>query len=94
MIILRIEHEVVSYEGWKTAFDRDPIDRKKSGVKRYHIYQPVDNPKYVIIDLEFDNLTQAQLTEKALLNMMTKVVGTLVIGPLIKVLNEVESKEY
>ena len=94
MIILRIEHEVVSYEGWKKAFDNDPIGRKKSGVKRYHIYQPVDNPKYVIIDLEFDSLAQAQMAEKALQNMMVKVVGTLVIGPLIKVLNEVESKEY
>lgn len=94
MIILRIEHEVVSFEGWKKAFDSDPIGRKKSGVKRYHIYQPVDDPKYVIIDLEFDDLTEAQMTQKALQNMMTKVVGTLVIGPSIKILSEVESKVY
>jgi len=94
MIILRIEHEVLSFEGWKKAFDSDPIDRKKSGVKRYHIYQPVDNPKYVIIDLEFDNLAQAQMTQTALKNMMTKIVGTLIIGPSIKILTDVESKEY
>jgi hypothetical protein len=94
MIILRVEHEVVSFEGWKKAFDSDPIDRRKSGVKRYHIYQPVDDPKYVIIDLEFDDLTEAQMTQKALQNMMTKVVGTLVIGPSIKILSEVESKTY
>ena len=94
MIILRIEHEVVSFQGWKKAFDSDPIDRRKSGVKRYHIYQPVDDPKYVIIDLEFDNLTEAQMTQKALQSMMTKVVGTLIIGPSIKILSEIESKEY
>ncbi len=94
MITLRIEHEVVSFEGWKKAFDNDPIDRRKSGVKRYHIYQPVDDPKYVIIDLEFDNLTEAQITQKALQNMMTKVVGTLIIGPSIKILRQIESQEY
>ena len=94
MITLRIEHEVVSFEGWKKAFDSDPIDRRKSGVKRYRIYQSMDDPKYVIIDLEFDNLTEAQTTQEALQNMMTKVVGTLIIGPSIKILREVESKEY
>ena len=94
MIIVRIEHEVMSYEGWKKAFDSDPIDRKKSGVKRYRIYQPHDNPKYVIIDLEFDTMTQAQATHRALENMMTKVIGTLIIGPSIKILNVMESKEY
>ena len=94
MIVVRIEHEVVSYEGWKKAFDSDPIDRKKSGVKRYSVYQPQDNPKYVIIDLEFGNLSQAQATQRSLQNMMTKVVGTLIIGPSIKLLNVIETKEY
>ncbi len=94
MIILRIEHEVMNFDGWKKAFDSDPIDRKKSGVKRYHIYQPIDDPKYVIIDLEFDNLSNAQTTQKALQNMMTKVVGQLIIAPSIKILNELESKVY
>lgn len=94
MIIVRIEHEVMSYDGWKKAFDSDPIDRKKSGVKRYHIYQPVDNMKFVIIDLEFDDMTAAHATYAALQRMMTKVVGTLIIGPKITVLNEIESKKY
>jgi hypothetical protein len=35
------------------AFDNDPIDRKKSGVKRYSFYRPADDPNYVIIDLDF-----------------------------------------
>lgn len=34
MLILQIEHKVPNYEGWKKAFDSDPISRKKSGVKR------------------------------------------------------------
>ena len=94
MIVLRIEHEVLSFDAWKKAFDSDPIDRKKSGVRRYHIYQPVDDPKYVIIDLEFDSLSAAQATQTALQNMMTKVIDTLIVAPSIRLLSEMESKEY
>jgi hypothetical protein len=37
MVILRIEHRVSNYGGWKQAFDSDPVDRKGSGVRRYQI---------------------------------------------------------
>jgi hypothetical protein len=30
MHMLRIEHPVASYEGWKRAFDSDPVGREKS----------------------------------------------------------------
>ncbi len=60
MHILQIEHPVPSYEGWKKAFDRDPINRKQSGVRRYKISRKIDDPNYVIIDLEFDNLNDAE----------------------------------
>lgn len=33
MPTLLIEHEVPNYDGWKKAFDSDPIDTKKLGVK-------------------------------------------------------------
>ena len=36
------------------AFDHDPADRKGSGVRRYRIYRPVDDPHYITLDLEFD----------------------------------------
>jgi hypothetical protein len=94
MILVRIEHEVTSYDGWKKAFDSDPIERKKSGVKQYHIYQPADNPKYVVIDLEFESMSEAQATKVALEKMMTKVIGTLIFGPKITLLNQIESRKY
>jgi hypothetical protein len=31
MAILRIQHSVLSYEGWKQMFDADPADRKGLG---------------------------------------------------------------
>jgi len=93
MIILRVEHRISNFEGWKKAFDSDPINRKKSGVKRYHIYRPTDDASFVIIDLEFENLDDALTTRAALQNMWTKVEGTLILSPQIKILNLVESNE-
>ena len=52
--IVRIEHPVPSYEGWKQAFDADPIDREQSGVTRYRIVRDTVDPSYVQIDLEFE----------------------------------------
>lgn len=93
MVILRIEHKIADYDSWKKAFDSDPIDRKKSGVKRYRVYRPVDDDKFVIIDLEFDHLAQAQTTKTALNNIFGNIDGKLVFGPQIKIMNVVETIE-
>ena len=60
MPTLRIEHAVPNFAGWKQAFDSDPADRKGSGVRRYQVLRSVDDPNYVLIDLEFDTLEQAE----------------------------------
>jgi hypothetical protein len=65
MITLEIEHAIKNYEGWKKAFDNDPIDRKKAGVKHYRIYHPVDNTNHVIIQLDFETLEEAKATLEA-----------------------------
>ena len=59
MITVRIEHPIKSFEAWKGAFDADPVDRKGSGVRRYQILRPLDDPAYVMIDLDFDSERQA-----------------------------------
>ena len=59
MPTLRIEHAVPSFDGWKQAFESDPIDRKGSGVRRYRISQAVDDPNYVTIDLDFETVDDA-----------------------------------
>ncbi len=61
-IHLQIEHKLPNFEGWKKVFESDPVNRKKSGVRRYKIFRPFDDPNYVIIDLEFDNLKEAEET--------------------------------
>ena len=60
MPTLRIEHAVPSFEMWKQAFESDPADRKGSGVTRYRISQGIDDPNFVTIDLDFNNVADAQ----------------------------------
>jgi hypothetical protein len=94
MTILQIEHQVPNYDGWKKAFDSDPIDRKKSGVKRYRVYRPTEDSNYVIIDLEFDDFNSAQMALNALKNLWNKVEGTVMVNPKTRLLDVVDSKEY
>jgi hypothetical protein len=60
MPTLRIQHSVPDFEGWKRAFDGDPIDWKGSGVRRYHVDRAVADPNLVMIDLELDTVAEAE----------------------------------
>ncbi len=60
MPIVRIQHGVPNFEGWKRAFDADPINRKASGVRRYQVYRSVADPAFVMIDLETDTVAEAE----------------------------------
>jgi hypothetical protein len=60
MPTLRIEHSVANYDCWKHAFDSDPADRKGHGVSSYQISRSVEDPSYVMIDLEFDTQANAE----------------------------------
>ena len=94
MITLRIEHKVPNFDGWKKAFESDPIDRKKSGVRRYRVFRPTDDPNYVIIDLEFDKLADAEAALSALRNLWVQVEGKVMVNPQTRILDVVESMEY
>jgi hypothetical protein len=41
-------------------FDADPANRKDSGVRRCTISRSVEDPNYVLIDLEFDGAAEAE----------------------------------
>jgi hypothetical protein len=91
MLILQIEHKVPNFDGWKKAFESDPVNRKKAGVRRYSIFRPIDDPNYVIIDLEFDNLKQAEDTLAELRNLWGKVEGKVMMNPQTRILDLVET---
>ena len=91
MLILQMEHKVPNYEGWKKAFDSDPINRKKAGVKKYRIYRLADDPGYVIIDLYFDNAEDGRGTLTALQSLWNKVEGTVFVKAQTRMLQIVET---
>lgn len=94
MPILQIEHPVPSFEGWKKTFDRDPVGRRQSGVIRYKILQKIDDPNYVIIDLEFEKLSEAENFLNSLRKLWGRVEGSVVNNPQARIIEVVESKEY
>ena len=75
------------------AFDNDPIDRKKAGVRRYHIFQHADNTNFVVIDLEFDDLGEAENTLASLNILWGNIEGKIMINPHTRILKLIESKD-
>ena len=94
MYMLRIEHPVPNYDGWKQAFDCDPVGREKSGVRRYQILRPIDNPNFVMIDLEFDTVGQAEALLAAMRAVWGRVEGTIMMNPQARIVETVETREY
>jgi hypothetical protein len=60
MATLRIEHAIHDYQLWQTAFDSGAEARAKAGARSFAIRRPVDDPKYLMLDLEFDTAGQAE----------------------------------
>lgn len=94
MPILRIAHPVPNYDGWKAAFDSDPVGRQRSGVRRYQILRSLDDPNYVMIDLEFDTKAEAEALLAAMRQVWSRVEGTIMRNPQAHIVETVESKEY
>jgi hypothetical protein len=59
MTTLHIEHPITDFALWKAAFDGFGEIRQRSGVRRHSIQRPVDDPAYVVIDLDFDTGEEA-----------------------------------
>lgn len=93
MIFLHIEHRVTDFDTWKASFDNYEEFRQKSGVRRYRVSRPIDNPNHAIIDLEFDTLAQAQALLAAVQEVWKRVVGTLIHDPQWRFSEVVDSKE-
>ncbi len=60
MLTLHIEHPIVDFDLWSAAFAGFDDQRRRAGVRQYRIQRPVDDPRYVVIDLDFDTRDQAE----------------------------------
>jgi hypothetical protein len=95
MPILRIEHPVADFDAWKAAFDSDPLGREQSGVRRYCVLRPVDDANYALVDLEFDDASDAESMRAALTEMWRLVEAEgLVGGQRAQIIEAVETREY
>jgi hypothetical protein len=94
--VVQLEHPVSDFETWKAAFDRDPVDRRASGVRAYQIFRPTDDPNYIAVNLEFDSLGEAQAFRTALEELWRSPQAAPALGgtPRVRVVNTVERKSY
>ena len=60
MATLHIEHAISDFEVWQQAFTRFDGARQQAGVRSHHVRRPIDDPQYVVIDLDFDTVEQAE----------------------------------
>ena len=97
MHILRIEHQIRDFNSWKAAFDRDPIGRQQSGVRGHRVLRPIDDPNYVMLDLEFESASEAEAFRDALQRDVWRsrqAASALVGSPQTRIIEAVENKEY
>ena len=94
MVTLHIEHAITDYDTWRSAFERGAGMRKDTGVRRYEIQRPVDDPNYVMVNLEFEAVAGAE----ALLGMLRGRIWTspetapaLVGQPQARIVDTVET---
>ncbi|MEO7589026.1 MAG: hypothetical protein ABIS84_13490 [Arachnia sp.] len=60
MSTLRIEHSITDFTTWDEAFGRFAPRRRQGGVLVERVLQPIDDPHYVLIDLEFATVDEAR----------------------------------
>jgi len=94
MPILHIEHRVADFDTWKrNAFDADPIGRVRSGVRSHRVAQAAGDPNYVMIDLEFGTLPEAEAMHAALRNLWQNPLAQIG-SPQARIMETVEAREY
>jgi hypothetical protein len=94
--VVQLEHPVRDFETWKAAFDRDPVQREASGVRRYQIYRPIDDANYIGVDLDFDDRDQAEAFKSALEALWRSAQAAPALGgqPQVRIVDVVETRSY
>lgn len=59
MATLHIEHPITDFETWRTAFDAAAPLREQGGVRGHVVRRPVDDPRFVVVDLDFATVEAA-----------------------------------
>jgi hypothetical protein len=70
MATLHIEHPIIDLSTWLGAFGKLEEGRRKAGVRAQRVRQPLDDDKYIYVDLDFDTVEEAE----AFKNFLEKTV--------------------
>lgn len=73
MITLHIEHPITDFDTWADAFAQFADARRGAGVRAQRILRPVDDPQYVMIDLDFDDIVAATAFRNFLMTVVWAV---------------------
>ena len=92
MYVLHIEHPVRDFDGWKKAFDDDPLARERAGVRRYQVSRPADDPYFAIVDLEFEHREQAEAMLASLRELWRGAGTAFVQDPKARIAEIIESR--
>jgi hypothetical protein len=57
---LHIEHAITDLDTWLGAFDSFAEARANAGVTGQRVRQPVDDDRYIVVDLDFDSVEAAE----------------------------------
>ena len=60
MATLHIEHAISDLDTWLGAFGRFAEARTNAGVKAERVNQPVDDDNYIYVELDFDDVEEAE----------------------------------
>jgi hypothetical protein len=96
MPTLQLEHAIKDFAMWKAAFDRDPIDRRGLGVRRHRVCRPLDDPNYIVVELEFDTTADAEACGAALRELWRSrnAAPALIGAPRVRIVEAVEDHAY
>ena len=59
MTTLHIEHPITDYDVWRAAFDGFEQLRAAAGVRAQRVWRPIDDDRYVVIQLDFQHPERA-----------------------------------
>lgn len=95
MTILRVEHPVLDYDKWKNLFDiKGPDFRARFGARRYQVLRSVDDPRFVMIDVDFDDRNGAEALLKALRELWGQPGHNVDSDQRARIVEAVESEGY
>jgi hypothetical protein len=94
MFTLQIEHRVRDFDAWKKAFDNYNPFQSEECIHHYRIFRSLDNPNYVMIDLDFERSSEANLFVEAMQKLWERVEGKLIERPQVRIVEALENKEY